>query len=194
MFAGTVSEPATVTIQGQPAAVDATNAFRGTAAVTSGTTTVAITARDASGNVATKEWEVDVAGQGTTFTYDANGNLTADGTRTFEWDARNQLVAVDIGTHRSEFTYDGLLRRVMMVERENGVVQTDTRVVWCEKSICEERNADGTTVLRRPFMRGEQVGGASQFFESDHLGSVTEVTNWAAALLCLLYTSPSPRD
>ena len=36
---------------------------------------------------------------------DLPGNLTADGTRTFEWDAEDRLVAVDIGTHRSEFTY-----------------------------------------------------------------------------------------
>src|SRR5205814_10322105 len=38
---------------------------------------------------------------------DANGNLTSDGTRTFEWDARNQLVAVTVGTHRTEFDYNG---------------------------------------------------------------------------------------
>ncbi|MCL4848503.1 MAG: hypothetical protein KJ066_18310 [Acidobacteria bacterium] len=49
---------------------------------------------------------------------DANGNLTADGTRTFEWDARNQLVAVTVGTHRSEFVYDGLQRRVRQVEKK----------------------------------------------------------------------------
>ena len=34
---------------------------------------------------------------------DANGNLTFDGTRTLEWDARDQLVAVTVGTHRTEF-------------------------------------------------------------------------------------------
>jgi hypothetical protein len=28
---------------------------------------------------------------------DANGNLTADASRTFEWDARNQLIAVTAG-------------------------------------------------------------------------------------------------
>jgi YD repeat-containing protein len=40
--------------------------------------------------------------------------MTSDGTRTFEWDARNQLVAVNTGTQRSEFAYDGLRRRVRM--------------------------------------------------------------------------------
>src|SRR5205085_5187912 len=43
----------------------------------------------------------------TLLTYDASGNLLSDGTRTFEWDAQNQLVAVATGTHRSEFSYNG---------------------------------------------------------------------------------------
>lgn len=51
---------------------------------------------------------------------DANGDLTSDGTRTFEWDARNQLVAINVGTHRSEFAYDGLQRRVRVADKENG--------------------------------------------------------------------------
>jgi YD repeat-containing protein len=52
-------------------------------------------ATDPSGNQATRQYQVDVAGGAKTFTYDANGNLISDGTRTFEWDARNQLVAVN---------------------------------------------------------------------------------------------------
>ena len=46
--------------------------------------------------------------------------MTSDGTRTFEWDAVNRLVAVNIDTHRSEFAYDGVDRRVRIVEKENG--------------------------------------------------------------------------
>ena len=89
-FEGAVSEPATVTVAGKPAAVDAANRFRAGVPVSAGTNTVAITATDASGNVATATYEVDVTGTAKAFTYDANGNLTADGTRTFEWDAKNQ--------------------------------------------------------------------------------------------------------
>ena len=51
--------------------------------------------------MATATYEVDVTGTAKAFTYDANGNLTADGTRTFEWDAKNRIVAVTVGTHRS---------------------------------------------------------------------------------------------
>jgi RHS repeat-associated protein len=144
---------------------------------------VTINATDASGNASEVVYEVDQAGTGKTFTYDANGNLTSDGTRTFEWDAGNQLVAVNVLTHRSEFTYDGEQHRVRIMERENGAVQTDTRVLWCGRDICEERSADGTTVTRRAFKRGEQIGGTASLFATDHLGSVTEVTNGSGLLL-----------
>src|SRR2546423_1573878 len=54
------------------------------------------------------------------YTYDNNGNLTADPFRTYEWDAANRLVAINylgIAGARTEFTYDGLSRRVKIVEK-----------------------------------------------------------------------------
>ena len=111
-FAGTISEPATVTVQSQPTVVTPANQFSAHVPVVSGTNTVAVSATDWSGNTTIQRSEVDNTGSTMAFTYDANGNLTADGTRNFEWDARNQLVAVTVGTHRSEFTYDGMLRAV----------------------------------------------------------------------------------
>ncbi len=155
VFEGTLDEPGAVRINGQPAEVDGVNRFRASVPVSSGTTTVTINAVDASGNAAEAVYEVDQAAAGRTFTYDANGNMTSDGTRTFEWDARNQLVGVNVGTHRSEFVYDGLRRRVREIEKENGVVQSDAKVIWCQTLICEERRSDGTTVTRRTFADGE---------------------------------------
>jgi RHS repeat-associated protein len=180
---GTVNEPATVTIQGQAATVSAANQFTGGVPVVPGTNVFTIRATDPSGNAATATYEVDVSDAPKTFTYDANGNLTLDGTRTFEWDARNQLVAVTVGTHRSEFVYDGLQRRVRQVEKDNGVTTADARVLWCETAICEERAADGVTVTRRAFGLGEQISGQARFFTADHLGSVREVTDTAGTLL-----------
>jgi RHS repeat-associated protein len=143
---------------------------------------VTVTATDPSGNAATAVYEVDQVPASKAFSYDANGNLTSDGTRTFEWDARNQLVAVTVGTHRSEFTYDGIQRRVREIEKENTIVQSDIRVLWCGNELCEERAADGTTVTRRAFAGGEQIGGA-RYFATDHLGSVSEVSDGSATLL-----------
>jgi uncharacterized protein RhaS with RHS repeats len=45
-----------------------------------------------------------------TLAYDANGNLTSDGTNAYSWDARNHLSAIS-GTVSASFTYDALGRR-----------------------------------------------------------------------------------
>jgi YD repeat-containing protein len=47
---------------------------------------------------------------GTPQTYDANGNLTNDGTNTYTWDARNHLTAI-AGSSSATFAYDPLRRR-----------------------------------------------------------------------------------
>jgi YD repeat-containing protein len=47
---------------------------------------------------------------GATLTYDANGNLTSDGTNSYQWNGRNRLVTINNGT-TATFTYDGLGRR-----------------------------------------------------------------------------------
>ena len=180
VFAGSVSEPATVMISGAPAAVTAANQFQATVSIVAGSNTVSITATDPTGNAATRHYDVSNSGSSKTFTYDANGNLTSDGTRTFEWDARNQLVAVTIGTHRSEFGYDGQQRRVRLVEKENSVVQSDTNVVWCGRDVCEERIVGGETISY--FGDGFQRGTQSFFYTRDRLWSVREVMDGSAAL------------
>jgi len=48
----------------------------------------------------------------TTFAYDLNGNLTNDGTRTFIYDAENQLVTNFVANAwKTEHTYDGFGRK-----------------------------------------------------------------------------------
>jgi RHS repeat-associated protein len=49
--------------------------------------------------------------KGATLVYDANGNLTSDGTNTYTWNARNQLVSISGGVAAS-FQYDPFGRRV----------------------------------------------------------------------------------
>jgi YD repeat-containing protein len=178
---GTVNEAATVTVQGVEAAVSNAMAFQGGLPTTPGTNVFTVTATDGSGNTATAQYEVDAPDAPKAFSHDPNGNLTSDDARVFEWDARNQIVAVTVGSHRSEFTYDGLQRRVRVVERENGQVQSDRRLLWCETAVCDER--DGTNVVRRVFDLGESLNGQAQFFVFDHVGSVREVSDAGGLLL-----------
>jgi RHS repeat-associated protein len=182
-FAGTVNEPAAVTIQGKAVNVDGLNRFSGAATVANGANTVSIQATDSSGNTINAQYSVGVSGPSRSFTVDANGNVTSDGTRSLEWDARNQLVAVTAGTQRTEFVYDGLRRRIRSIVSIGGVVQSDKRMVWCGETICEERAGNGTTVTRRMFEYGEQVTGTSHFYAADHLGSVRDITDGAGVVL-----------
>jgi RHS repeat-associated protein len=182
-FVGTVNEASTVRIDGRPATVTPDGRFAGQVPVGGGASTVTIVATDPSGNSATAVYDLTQSGAAQTSAYDANGNLTSDGIHTYEWNARNQLAAIDGGTSRSEFTYDGLRRRVRVVEKENGTVQLETTVVWCEEEICEVRAADGIVVTKRAFLFGEQQSGDARLFVSDHLGSVTEVTDSSSTLL-----------
>jgi RHS repeat-associated protein len=61
--------------------------------------------------MSTNSVTVNVAG-GNSYTYDSNGNLISDGTRSFAYDDENQLVAVWVSNSWSNsFAYDGLLRK-----------------------------------------------------------------------------------
>jgi RHS repeat-associated protein len=126
---------------------------------------------------------VDATAGGKAFEFDANGNLISDGTRTFEWDARNRLIAVNIGSHRTEMQYNGQQHRVRIIEKENGSTTSDIRSIWCEDRICEERTSDGITVTRRAVSHGEDSDGVNLFYVEDHLGSTVSVSDSVATTL-----------
>ncbi|MBI1754598.1 MAG: Ig-like domain-containing protein [Acidobacteria bacterium] len=120
------------------------------------------------------------------YTYDENGNLLSDGTRTFEWDEENRLVSVTINAtgHRSEFVYDGLGRRVQILEKDPDATQTlqttsDKKYLWVGTTIAEERSGDdGGTVQKRFFAQGfMDSDGTILLYTRDHLGSVRELVD-----------------
>jgi RHS repeat-associated protein len=162
--------------------VSADNHFSGTTVVSSGTSSIQVAAKDYSGNLRTNTYDVSQSGSTTSYTYDSNGNLTGDGTRTFEWDAENRLLAVEAGTHRSEFTYDGLGRRVRIVEKVSGSTTSDHWFLWCGIEMCEERNSAGSTVTKRFFGQGVEIGSTDYFYTTDHLGSIREMTDGSGAI------------
>lgn len=187
-FAGALNEPATVTVSGQPATVDAANRFSADVPLAPGIRTVAVTATDASGNAATKNYQVTVAsGVSRSLSYDANGNLLGNGAgQTYAWDAANRLVKITQASGVTEFVYDGQSRRVQ--EKFNGAVIKQW--VWCEgPQPCEER--DGSNAVTKRFFGGlgEQFALnahpstlSSFYFTTDHLGSVREMTDGAGAV------------
>jgi RHS repeat-associated protein len=178
-FAGTLNEAATVTIEGAPATVTSDNRFTGGAQVGSGTSQVVVKAKDYAGNERTNTYEVNVSGSSTTFTYDANGNLTSDGTRTFEWDAENRLVRVlEDESTVSEFSYDGFGRRSEKIAA--GVTRT---FVYDMEAVVEERLSSGGTLknIHGPGVDNHlamlDASGVPSYHISDHLGSVVQSTD-----------------
>ncbi len=173
MLRGQLDEPGTVTVAGRTMRTDSQNQFSVKVPVTAGNNTVSIQAVEVNNNTTTRNATFAVTAAGNqSFSYDANGNLLSDGLRTYEWDAVNRLVAINHGTKRSEFTYNGWNQRVRERELDNGVEVSDRRFVFDGAELLEARAADGTTVERRFFSHGFQVGTESFFYIRDHLGSV----------------------
>ena len=111
---------------------------------------------------------------GHSYSYDANGNVTDDGVRTYTWDADNRLVGVVYKAQPSRtttFRYDGLGRRIAIVT--NGI---ETRYLWCGESLCQARTA-ADAAIRRYYPEGEAMPatGALLYYAQDHLGSVRDV-------------------
>jgi RHS repeat-associated protein len=112
-----------------------------------------------------------------TLTYDLNGSITSDGgTRTFEWDGANRLVAINYTgfTTRSEFTYDGLNRVAKIVEKTGQTINSTRKIVWLGQEKVEFRDATDA-VTQRNYPQGQYVGTTAYFYTRDHLGSIREM-------------------
>jgi RHS repeat-associated protein len=190
-FAGQLSKPASVTVAGVAATVDNRNRFEAKLNLGPGPQTVPVVATDPTDNTAvTHNYQVNVTG-GTPRTYgrDNNGNITSstspDGSgapnATYEWDAADRLIAINIGTHRTEIQYDGLGRRAHLTEKYSGTITGEKRFLWFGNELCEERDAAGGVVTKQIFGQGEQrIGGAdagAYFYTRDHLGSIRELSD-----------------
>ena len=193
LFRGSVNETATVAVGGKPAQVTADNSFAVQAPVPSGTSNVVVAATDPSGNLRTNTYQVSESGSTTNYTYDLNGNLTGDGTKTYEWDAENRLTAVKQGaTTLASFASDGQGRRSQ--KSAGGVTTT---YVYDGNGLIEERLSTGVTLRH---VSGPGIDrhwavrdGASvvTYFLSDHLGSVVQRRTRREPSLCRGNTTPT---
>lgn len=191
MFSGTLDEPALVTVNGETAQVtsDGGNApytFEALVDLAEGSNTVTIEATDGNDNVATQSYSVNAGGVQMQLEYNLNGNLRyekdASGTvlREFQWDAKNRLLKIIDGTHESEFAYNASDQRIRIIERENGVEQSNQVYVWDDADILQKRDSAGSTPERNYFFQGFSVFSAPSavdhfFYTKDHLGSIREV-------------------
>lgn len=114
--------------------------------------------------------------------YDANGNLTSDGTNTYTWDARNQLTQISQGSNvQLSFSYDALGRRIGKTVQGN-----TTQFLYDNNNAVQEMQ--GTTInpilvglgVDERFARGDVTGRT--YFLTDSLGSTIALTDSAGAI------------
>jgi RHS repeat-associated protein len=125
------------------------------------------------------------------FTYDANGNLTGDGTNTYLYDVENRLVSAT-GATPAALVYDPLGR---LFETSGGSAGI-TRFLYDGDELVAEFSGAGT-LLRRyvhgagvddPVVWYEGTGiAAPRWLHADNLGSIVGTTNTSAAIIT--YTS-----
>jgi len=156
--------------------------FRREVEVDEGLNTIDVRAEDASGNISPiKNYELTLPSVAKTYEYDLNGNLrferdySGSVLREFRWDAQNRLTHVIEGSNEAEIEYDGLDRRVRIIERVSGVEQSNETYLWVGGEIVQKRDSSADTVLRDYYWFGFIEGVNDYFYARDHLGSVREV-------------------
>jgi len=189
---GTTSEPAVVTVQGQPARMLPGGAFEADAAGSGAQTTLTVTATDASGNTRTNTYEAISPGGSGSYSYDANGNLTgkteAGVVWAYEWNAENQLLRVTRnGTEAARFAYDPLGRRVAKLA--GGVT---TSYTYDGMDILREAVDDGASTTSYRYIHGPGIdeplaridhAGQASYYHADGLGSIVRMTSQAGDIV-----------
>ncbi len=179
-FQGTTDRPVLpVTVDGNAADMTTSQSFNGNAVLDVNPDSVPVSATAGSGSgTTTNDYKLDHVGATATLTFDANGNMTSDGTNSYSWDAENRLLQITYpGTgNDSRFTYDPLGRNVKIEERTGGLLTTTKQFMWCDRERCEERDSSGNLTAEF-FARGQLNGTTNYFYSTDHLRSIREMAD-----------------
>ncbi len=132
------------------------------------------------------------------FAYDAEGNLTSDGLRTYQYDAANRLtniVETASGARVLSLRYDGLGRRVE-AWRQDGLIERYVYVpgTFLVLAVLDETNGVMEILTRGPDLSGTLAGAGgiggllattsgtnTHYLHSDGLGNVILVTDAAGS-------------
>ncbi|MBN8662870.1 MAG: RHS repeat-associated core domain-containing protein, partial [Candidatus Obscuribacter phosphatis] len=151
--------------------------FAANATLSSGANTIPASVTDGTNTTKNSSYRVSAKGSASSSpTFDANGNMTTDGTNTYEWDAENRLVKITYpgSSNNSQITYDGSGLRSKIVEVSNGTTTSTRQFVWTENEIKELRDGTGA-VLSKYFGYGQTSSGNNYFCTRDQLTSVCEL-------------------
>jgi RHS repeat-associated protein len=118
---------------------------------------------------------------GVSYSYDANGNLTNDGVRSYAWSARDQLTSLT-GPVSGSFAYDGVGRR-----RAKTISGTTTQFLYDGSNAVQELSAGTPTANLLTGLGGDEylsrtdTAGARSFL-TDALGSTVALADGSATV------------
>ena len=129
------------------------------------------------------------AWNGTALSYDDNGNLTSDGTRSYSWDERDRLVGI-AGPQAASFAYDPLGRRKL--KTIGGVT---TKYLHDGHNPIQEKQGGAVTanLLAGPSLDewyARTAGGQTTSYLGDALGSTLRLTDASQAILASYVYEP----
>lgn len=115
------------------------------------------------------------------YTYDANGNLTNAGGDSYIWDWANQLVAANVGDNSVNYGYDALGTRVSASANGNPA----SNLLWDRLADLPLLVDDGTQSYVHGVGPAEQIdpSGNRQFMLADGLGSIRGLSDGAGGLV-----------
>jgi RHS repeat-associated protein len=121
------------------------------------------------------------------FAYDAAGNMTCDGNRTFAYDGLNRLSAVldSSGTTIAAFAYDAFNRRVSSTE---GTRTTFFHYDGASPDVVAETDADGVTLATYSYDAAARLhsmtrAGATYYYVTNAHGDVVALTDESGAVV-----------
>ncbi|MBX9724512.1 MAG: RHS repeat-associated core domain-containing protein [Candidatus Obscuribacterales bacterium] len=138
-----------------------------------------MSATDGASNVVTNNYQVGVTGpSSSSLTFDANGNMTSDGTNTYAWDAEDRLIKITYpgSGNYSQILYDANGIKGQVTETVASTLTSTKQFVNSGSRIVEERDAINA-VIKNYFGLGQTISGSNYFYALDHLGSVRDMTD-----------------
>ena len=204
---GNTPAPASsVTVNGQPALryADFTFASSNGFALNNGQNSFTNIAKNYYGTTAVTNALTVNLPQSAALRYDANGNLTNDGTRAFYYDTENQLTNVAVAGQWSEaYFYDGLNRRRITrqytwVSGSWVIIGSETRYIYDGNAVIQER--DGNNAVQVTYTRG--LGGllartdanGSTFYHADGNRNITALMDGSQYMVARYLYDPFGRQ
>ena len=97
--------------------------FSGNTNLANGANSILVSGTDGSANIKTNNYQINLNGPANkSLTFDANGNMTGDGVKSYVWDAENRLIQITYpgSGNFSKFTYDSINGLVKILETASG--------------------------------------------------------------------------